>query len=101
MWKEYKKNDEVDWDNWEYDENDNEGSVKSMGKDDDESIIIKDANWNILKDWDTVIAIKDIKVKWSRDIKRWDKFPKITLTDNVDLIESGKMVLRTEFFKKI
>jgi uncharacterized Zn ribbon protein len=48
-----------------------------------------------------VIAIKDIKVKWAPDIKRGDKFPKIRLTDDVELIESGKMVLRTEFFKKV
>lgn len=69
--------------------------------DDSTDLVVKDANWNILKDWDTVIAIKDIKVKWASDIKRWDKFAKIRLTDDVELIESGKMVLRTEFFKKI
>ncbi len=68
---------------------------------DEETLVVKDANWNILQDWDTVIAIKDIKVKWASDIKRWDKFAKIRLTDNVELIESGKMVLRTEFFKKL
>ncbi len=68
---------------------------------DEETLVVKDANWNILQDWDTVIAIKDIKVKWASDIKRWDKFAKIRLTDDVELIESGKMVLRTEFFKKL
>jgi protein PhnA len=65
------------------------------------SLEVKDANWAILQDGDTVIAIKDIKVKWAPDIKRGDKFPKIRLTDDVELIESGKMVLRTEFFKKV
>ena len=49
---------------------------------------------------DSVIAIKDIKVKWASDIKRWDKFKNIRLTDDADLIESWKMVLRVEFFKK-
>jgi protein PhnA len=68
---------------------------------DEETLVVKDANWNILQDWDTVIAIKDIKVKWASDIKRWDKFAKIRLTDDVELIESSKMVLRTEFFKKL
>ncbi len=71
---------------------------------DDENISdieVKDCNWNILIDWDTVVATKDLKVKWASDIKRWDKFPKIRLTDNPELIESWKMVLRTEFFKKI
>lgn len=66
-----------------------------------DEIIIKDANWNILNNWDTVIAIKDLKVKWAPDIKRWDKFKNIKLTDEEWIIESGKMVLKTEFFKKI
>lgn len=70
-------------------------------EEDESPIVVKDANWNILQDWDTVIAIKDLKVKWAPDIKRWDKFQKIRLTDDPELIESGKMVLRTEFFKKI
>lgn len=92
MWKDYN---EVDWDNWSYDEND-DGTISG-----EDEIIVKDANWNILKDGDTVVAIKDLKVKWANDIKRWDKFPNIRLTDDVELIESWKMVLRTEFFKKI
>lgn len=64
-------------------------------------IEVFDANGNRLQDGDTVIAIKDLKVKWAPDIKRWDKFTKIRLTDDAELIESGKMVLRTEFFKKV
>ena len=67
---------------------------------DTNNIIVKDCNWNILEAWDTVIAIKDLPVKGGKNIKRWDKFTKIRLTDNPELIESGKMVLRTEFFKK-
>lgn len=94
MWKNY--GDEIDWDNWSYDENDDWSDQKK-----EEEIIVKDANWNILKDWDTVVSIKDIKVKWANDIKRWDKFTNIRLTDDSELIESWKMVLRTEFFKKI
>jgi len=77
--------------------------AKNNWLDDEEEValVVKDCNWNILQNWDTVIATKDIKVKWAPDIKRWDKFSKIKLTDDVELIESGKMVLRTEFFKKI
>lgn len=60
-----------------------------------------DANGNKLESWDTVVAIKDLKVKWAPDIKRGDKFTKIRLTDDPELIESWKMVLRTEFFKKV
>lgn len=65
------------------------------------NIEVKDANWVLLSTGDTVITIKDLKVKWASDIKRWDKFKNIRLTDDSELIESGKMVLRTEFFKKI
>jgi len=72
-----------------------------LDEEDSNTIVVTDANWNSLQEWDSVIAIKDIKVKWAKDIKRWDKFPKIRLTDDADLIESWKMVLRTEFFKKI
>ena len=70
---------------------------------DDEEVTleVKDANGNLLQAGDSVVAIKDLKVKWASDIKRWDKFKNIRLTDDAELIESGKMVLRTEFFKKI
>lgn len=73
---------------------DNEETITS-------EIEVFDANGNRLQDGDTVIAIKDLKVKWAPDIKRWDKFTKIRLTDDSELIESGKMVLKTEFFKKV
>jgi len=90
--------DEIDWNKWTYDNN---GELVEIDKQEENELVVKDANWNILQEWDTVVAIKDLKVKWASDIKRWDKFPKIRLTDDVELIESGKMVLRTEFFKKI
>ena len=94
MWRDFQ---EVDWDNWSYDEND-DWMWASSGEDEH---IIKDANWNILQEWDTVVAIKDLQVKWAKDIKRWDKFTKIRFNDNPRQFESGKMVLRAEFFKKI
>lgn len=81
MWRDYV---------WESEEVDTENS----------ELIVKDCNWSILSNWDTVMAMKDLKVKWWTDIKRWDKFKNIKLTDNIEEIESGKMVLRTEFFKK-
>ncbi len=91
--------DTTDWDNWEYDPNDD--GTQAVSNDDENQIIVKDANWNILQEGDTVAAIKDLKVKWAKDIKRWDKFPNIRLTDEEGIIESGKMVLKTEFFKKV
>ena len=90
--------DNTDWDNWEYDPNDD--WISSVKVDEDE-IIVKDAVWNRLFEWDTVAATKDLKVKGMKDIKRWDKFSKIRLTDDPLIIESWKMVLKTEFFKKI
>lgn len=57
-----------------------------------DEIIIKDANWNILSNWDTVIAIKDLKVKWAPDIKRGDKFKNIKLTD-----EEGYRIMKNGF----
>ena len=72
-----------------------------LDDEDSDTIEVKDSNWNLLLSWDTVVAIKDIKVKGTSDIKRGDKFKNIRLTDDIELIESGKMVLITEFFKKV
>ena len=94
--------DDIDWDNWEYDENDDGTGTSAKTQDDEEEILVfKDANGVILEWGETVAAIKDLPVKWGQDIKRWDKFKNIKLTDEEGLIESWKMVLKTEFFKKI
>lgn len=71
-----------------------------LDNEENEEIIVKDCNGNILHNGDSVIATKDLKVKGASDIKRGDVFSNIRLTDDAELIESGKMVLRTEFFKK-
>ncbi|MDD2565847.1 MAG: alkylphosphonate utilization protein [Candidatus Gracilibacteria bacterium] len=68
---------------------------------DNTTLVVKDCNGNVLSTGDTVMSIKDLKVKGGTDIKRGDKFKNIRLTDNIEEIESGKMVLRTEFFKKV
>jgi len=62
---------------------------------------VVDANWNILHEWDSVIAIKDIKWKWI-NIKRWDKFKNISFTDDNTLvyISKSKLYLKTIFIKK-
>ncbi len=71
-----------------------------LDDDDTKTLEVVDCNQNPLSPWDSVIAIKDLKLKWAPDIKRWEVFKNIRLTDDPELIESGKMVLRTEFFKK-
>lgn len=88
----------TDWDNWTYDAND-DGPTRAQ--DTEEELVFTDANGNLLVAWDSVAAVKDLPVKGWQDIKRGDKFKNIKLTDDIELIESGKMVLRTEFFKKI
>lgn len=62
MWREYV-NDQVDWDNWSYDDD----WDSSVGK--EEIIKVVDCNWNELQNGDSVMAIKDLKVKWAKDIK--------------------------------
>lgn len=72
--------------------------------DDDEeqtNIVVKDANGNILKDGDTLMAIKDLPVKGGGSIKRGDTFKNIRLTDDPTHVDAGKVFLKTEFFKKV
>lgn len=66
---------------------------------------VKDSNGNILNDGDSVMVIKDLKVKSSSDVlKRGKIFKKIRLTDNEEEVEcrEGKttLVLKTCFLKK-
>lgn len=66
---------------------------------------VKDSNGNILKDGDTVITTKTLKVKGSQTtLKRGTSIKGIRLTGNqeeVDCRVNGQnIVLRTEFLKK-
>jgi len=67
--------------------------------DDDENnwIIVKDADWKILQNWDSVVAIKDLNTKLK--VKRWEKFKNIKILEDW-LIQSWKAILKPEFFKK-
>lgn len=72
----------------------------------EDEIIVKDTNGNILADGDSVIVIKDLKVKGSSIVlKQGTKIKNIRLTDDEELIECNAdgikgLVLRTEFLKK-
>ena len=72
-----------------------------------ESLIVKDANGNILADGDAVSVIKDLKVKGSSStLKIGTKVKNIRLVEgdhNIDCkIEGfGAMKLKSEFVKKI
>jgi protein PhnA len=67
---------------------------------------VRDSNGNELKEGDTVVVIKDLKVKGaSSGLKRGTVVKNIHLTDNEDEIEGRTdkikgLVLRTEFLKK-
>lgn len=68
--------------------------------------IVKDSNGNILSNGDTVILIKDLKVKGSsQDLKKGTKVKNIRLVDgdhNIDckIDGFGAMSLKSEFVKK-
>ncbi|RTL52229.1 MAG: alkylphosphonate utilization protein [Bradyrhizobiaceae bacterium] len=67
---------------------------------------VKDSNGTELKEGDSVIVIKDLKVKGSSSgLKRGTVVKNIRLTDDPDEIEGRTdkikgLVLRTEFLKK-
>ena len=71
----------------------------------DEPLVVKDSNGNVLADGDTVVLIKDLKVRGtSTTLKKGTTVKKIRLTDDneeVDCKVNGtSIVLKTEFLKK-
>ncbi|WP_019010240.1 alkylphosphonate utilization protein [Deinococcus aquatilis] len=68
-------------------------------------MILKDSNGNTLQDGDSVMVIKDLKVKGGTDLKRGKTFKSIRVTDSEDSIEvkdgRGTLVLKTMFLKKV
>jgi protein PhnA len=70
----------------------------------DDDIVVKDSNGQRLAEGDSVLVIKDLKVKGGDTLKRGTVFKKIHLTGDADTIEAGAgrntVVLRTEFLKK-
>ena len=67
----------------------------------------RDSNGNMINDGDSVMVIKDLKVKGtSTTLKRGSVAKNIRLTDDPELIECSVekvkgLVLRTEFLKKV
>lgn len=72
----------------------------------EEGLLVKDSNGNVLNDGDDVIVIKDLPVKGApKPIKAGTKVKNIRLTDgdhNIDckIIGFGEMALKSEFVKK-
>ena len=72
-----------------------------------EAALVKDANGNVLQNGDTVVIIKDLKVKGaSSDLKQGTKVKNIRLIDdgvhNIDcnIPGFGAMSLKSEYVKK-
>ena len=67
---------------------------------------VTDSNGNTLASGDTVLVIKDLKIKkGSGTVKKGTKMKNVRLTDNPNEIEGNVdgfkgLVLRTEFVKK-
>ena len=72
----------------------------------EDELVVKDANGNILKDGDTVTIVKDLKVKGaSSALKAGTKVKNIRLVEgdhNIDckIDGFGAMALKSEFVKK-
>ncbi|AUH01761.1 zinc ribbon domain-containing protein YjdM [Pectobacteriaceae bacterium CE70] len=81
-------------------------SADSSSASQDEGLIVKDANGNLLADGDTVTVIKDLKVKGSSStLKIGTKVRGIRLVEgdhNIDckIDGFGAMKLKSEFVKK-
>ncbi|ETD69203.1 hypothetical protein V757_09385 [Pelistega indica] len=67
----------------------------------DEQIVVKDSNGNLLVNGDSVILIKDLKLKGSSEIlKKGTKYKNIRLVTGDHNVECGKLQLKSEFLKK-
>lgn len=70
-----------------------------------EMVVVKDANGNVLQDGDSVVLIKDLKLRGSSTVlKVGTRASKIKLTQNPEEIDcklnGTAIVLRCEFVKK-
>lgn len=84
-----------------------EWTLNSENVSEEDELVVKDANGNILNDGDSVTIIKDLKVKGSSaPLKQGTKVKNIRLVEgdhNIDckIDGFGAMKLKSEFVKKI
>ena len=82
------------------------GHEWNPGEPDENALIVKDANGNLLADGDTVVVLKNLKVKGANGpVKAGTKVKNIRLVDgdhNIDckIDGFGAMALKSEFVKK-
>lgn len=85
----------------------NEWGLEASVEENEDILVVKDSNGNILKDGDSVTVIKDLKVKgFATAIKIGTKVKNIRLVDgdhNIDckIDGFGAMCLKSEFVKKL
>lgn len=67
----------------------------------DDQLIVKDSNGNLLSDGDDVILIKDLKLKGSSQVlKKGTKYKNIRLVAGDHDVDCGKIMLKSAFLKK-
>ena len=68
---------------------------------DDDQLIVKDSNGNLLADGDDVLLIKDLKLKGSSEVlKKGTKFKSIRLARGDHNVDCGNIMLKSDFLKK-
>lgn len=68
---------------------------------DEDQLIVKDSNGNLLSDGDDVLLIKDLKLKGTTEVlKKGTKFKNIRLVNGDHNVDCGKIMLKSEFLKK-
>lgn len=83
-----------------------EWPMHQASTEEEDGLVIKDANGNVLKDGDSVVLIKDLKVKGSSTtLKQGTKVKSIRLVGGdhgVDCkMDAGNFMLKAEFLKKV
>ena len=79
----------------------NEWNGNETVETDDDQLIVKDSNGNLLADGDDVLLIKDLKLKGSSEVlKKGTKFKNISLVNGDHNVDCGKIMLKSEFLKK-
>jgi len=94
-----------DGDNWVCADCGHEWPMQALDLSDDEHVVVKDANGNVLHDGDAVVLIKDLKVKGSSTtLKMGTKVKSIRLVGGdheVDCkMEGGSFMLKACFLRK-
>ena len=78
-----------------------EWTGEEVAEDNEDQLIVKDSNGNLLSDGDDVLLIKDLKLKGSSEVlKKGTKFKNIRLVNGDHNVECGKIMLKSECLKK-